>query len=70
MAEFMDQLSPPGALEPYWENMLKDFPDHPLHNHLERRGRSIPIILWGDEGNALGQSWMLATWKLGLTLIP
>ena len=59
-----DELFPPGSLEPYWEAMLKDFPDHPLHTYKGRISHSVPILLWGDEGQALRRNWLLATWWL------
>ena len=65
MAEFLRELFPPGTLHAYWTNMLKDFPAHPLHDSPSKLEWSVPLLLWGDEGNAVGESWMVATWTYG-----
>lgn len=41
--------------EDYWTHMLKDFPGHPAGASATT---SIPLTLYGDEGQALGDSYM------------
>ncbi|CAK9016362.1 Uncharacterized protein SCF082_LOCUS13147 [Durusdinium trenchii] len=46
-------------MEGYWRNLLKDYPDHPV---LGQEATSVPLTLYGDEGQALGGSWMNYHW--------
>ena len=44
-AGFLSHLVDLDQLENYWQNMLKDFPDHPA---LGSTCTSIPLTLYGD----------------------
>ena len=64
----MDFLGPLGtqALLEYWQCFLADKPEHYLSGESEdRRLRTLPIVLYGDEGSVGPNSFMLGTWMLG-----
>lgn len=43
----------------FWESFLMDYPRHPAS---ATPPRNIPLSLYGDEGEALGQLTMVLTW--------
>ncbi|CAK9015524.1 unnamed protein product, partial [Durusdinium trenchii] len=52
---FLHFICNPAELVGYWDQLLRDFPQHPAS---QRRNNSFPISLYGDEGSALNASWM------------
>ena len=60
-------LGPLGSAElvSYWRQFLADHASHPLKQaNAARLSRTLPIVLYGDEGTTGPNSFMLGTWKL------
>jgi hypothetical protein len=60
---FQKLLFPYDQLQEYWATILQDIPSHPLTTTPQKWKRSVPLVLWGDEGTVSNRTWMLATWK-------
>ncbi|CAL1158798.1 unnamed protein product [Cladocopium goreaui] len=52
---FLNVLVQLDKMVDYWHHMLKEFPDHPAASMVSA---SAPLSLYGDEGQALGGSYM------------
>ena len=64
---YVDFLGPLGTEELglYWEKFWCDHKSHRLSQCTkERLLRTVPIVLYGDEGTSGQNSFMLGTWSL------
>ena len=66
---FRETLAPFDELEAYWATILQDFPNHPLCSKPETWSKTVPLLLWGDEGQVRKKSWMVSTWCLDLNVM-
>ena len=63
---FGDTMAPFEELASYWARILQDFPNHPMHSKPQHWSKTVPLLIWGDEGQVRQKSWMVSTWCLDM----
>ena len=60
-ASLSDEIWDRTLIGNFWGGLKDEFGGHPVYSHKQAEN-CIPLSMWGDEGNALGESTMLFTW--------